>query len=120
MSDEFIKVATKEITEEIASIKKILELCKDDAEISEHLDSIEKHLHKIKGLAPMMGKEQIGEIAVLNENLLKLLYESKNIEGIYTTLWESNVFMEKSMTNPALTSESLKQKIATKYSKFLD
>ena len=47
MSDEFIKVATLEIKDEIASIKKILESCKDDSDIFKNSKSIEKHIHKI-------------------------------------------------------------------------
>ena len=33
MSDEFIKVATKEIKEEIALITKILQKCKNDSDV---------------------------------------------------------------------------------------
>ena len=60
MSDEFIKVSTQEINEEIASIKKILESCKTDSDISKNSQDIEGHIHKIKGLASMMGKPGIG------------------------------------------------------------
>jgi hypothetical protein len=59
MSDEFIKVSTLEINEEIASIKKILESCKTDSDVSKNSHDIEGHFHKIKGLAPMMGKPQM-------------------------------------------------------------
>ena len=65
MSDEFLKVATKEINEEVDSIGKILDSCNDDAAILQNSSSLEKHFHKIKGLAPMMGQEEIGEIAAL-------------------------------------------------------
>lgn len=120
MSDEFIKVATQEIKEEIASIKKILDRCIDDSSIFENASSIEKHFHKIKGLAPMMGKEKIGEIASLNDVLLNHILEGKHLEGIYSVMCESNFFMEKSIENIDIDSEELKQKMETNYSKFLD
>jgi len=120
MSDEFIKVATKEIKEEIASIKKILDVCNDDLGIFRNSTSIEKHIHKIKGLAPMMRKEKIGEIATLNDVLLNHMLEGKHLEGIYSILCESNLFMEQSIQNSDINSVELKQKIETNYSKFLD
>ncbi len=51
MSDEFIKVSTLEINEEIASIKKILESCKTDSDVSKSSHDIEGHTHKIKGFS---------------------------------------------------------------------
>ncbi len=120
MSDEFIKVATEEIKEEIASIKKILDNCNDDSSVVQNSALVEKHTHKIKGLAPMMGKEQIGEIAALNDILLNQIMEGKHIEGIYSVLLESNNFMEQSIQNSDINSAELKQKIKTNYSKFLD
>jgi HPt (histidine-containing phosphotransfer) domain-containing protein len=120
MSDEFIKVATQEIKDEIASIKKILETCKDDSDISKNSKSIEKHLHKIKGLAPMMGKKGLGEVAALNDKLLNHVIEGQNISGIYSILGESYVFMDKSIHGTDNISQDIKQKIATNYSKYLD
>ena len=120
MSDEFIKVATQEIKDAIASIKKILESCKYDADISKNSKSIEKHIHKIKGLAPMMGKDGIGEIAALNDALLQHILDGKNLEDIYSTLCESNIFMDNSMTDSELNAKEIKQKIETKYSNLLD
>ena len=120
MSDEFIKAATQEITEEIASIKKILDACNDDSSVFIKSSSIEKHIHKIKGLAPMMGKEKIGEIAELINILLNQILEGTKLDGIYSILCESNLFMEQSMQKSDIKSEELKQKIKTNYSKFLD
>ena len=120
MSDEFIKVATLEIKDEIASIKKILKSCKDDSDIFKNSESIEKHIHKIKGLAPMMGKKVLGEIAALIDKLLNHIIEGQNLAGIYSTLCESNVFMNQSIHGSDHSSQEIKQKIATKYSKYLD
>ena len=120
MSDEFIKVATQEIKEEIASIKKILQDCNNDSSIFDKSNSIEKHIHKIKGLAPMMGKEKIGEISSLIDVLLNHILEGKQLEGIRSVLSESIFFMEKSIENNNIDCSELKQKIETNYSKFLD
>ena len=120
MSDEFLKVATKEINDEIASINKILESCKNDSDISINSKSIEGHIHKIKGLAPMMGKTGIGIIATLNDSLLCHIIEGKTIEGIFSILTESTIFMNNSMSGTEQNVDELKQKIETKYSKYLD
>ena len=120
MSDEFIQVATKEINEEIASINKILKSCKTDSDISKNSVYIEGHIHKIKGLAPMMGKPGIGIVSALNDSILNHLIEGKNIEGVFSTLTESTVFMTDSMNGPEEKVDEIKQKIETKYSKYLD
>ena len=120
MSDEFIKVSTQEINEEIALITKILESCNTDSDVSKNSQDIEGHLHKIKGLAPMMGKTGIGEIAVLNDTLLNHIMEGQNIEGILTILNESTVFMNNFMNGSEQNTNELKQKMETKYSKYLD
>lgn len=120
MSDEFIKVATKEINDEIASIDKILKTCKNDLDISKNSQIIEGHIHKIKGLAPMMGKPDIGVIAALNDSLLINIIEGKKIKGIFSTLIESTIFMNNSMHDSEQKVDEIKQKIETKYSKYLD
>lgn len=120
MSDEFIKVATKEIKDEIASIQKVLEFCKNDSDISKNCELIEKHFHKIKGLAPMMGKKDIGEISALNDILLNYIMGGKNLGGIYSILRESIIFMDNSMQSLKNNPREIIQKIKTKYSKYLD
>lgn len=120
MSDEFITVATKEINDEIASINKILESCKTDSDIFKNSQIIEGHIHKIKGLAPMMGKPCIGIISTLIDSILNHIIEGKNIEGIFSTLIESTVFMANSMTGSEQKIDEIKQKIETNYSKYLD
>ena len=120
MSDEFIKVATKEINDEIASINKILKYCKNDSDISKNSEIIEGHVHKIKGLAPMMGKPAIGVIAELIDSLLNHIIEGKNIEGIFPTMIETSVFMSDSMNGNQEKLDEIKQKMETKYSKYLD
>ena len=120
MSDEFLRVATQEIKDEINSIAKILHSCNNDSEIISNAESIEKHIHKIKGLAPMMGQKHMGDIASLNDELLKYIIDGNSLEGVYDILVESNVFMKSEMQGSNTNVEDLKQKIKTNYSKILD
>ena len=115
-----MKVATKEVNDEIASINKILGTCKTDDDITKNVVSIEKHVHKIKGLAPMMGKPNIGFIATINDSLLNHIIEGKTIDGIFSTLIESTDFMKNSMKGTEEKIDEIKQKMETKYSKYLD
>ena len=120
MSDEFIKVATKEINDEIAEINIILKSCKTDSDVSKNSQTIEGHIHKIKGLAPMMGKSGIGLIAALNDSLLNHIIEGEKIDGVFSTLTESIIFMNDCMNDSEQKVDEIKQKIETKYSKYLD
>ena len=120
MSEEFIRIATQEIKDELAAINKILDSCNSDSDIFSNSNLIEKHIHKIKGLAPMMGQKGIGEIALLDENILKHLLEGNKVEDVYDIFLESVLFMNKAINGAQLNNSQLKQKIKTKYSNFLD
>lgn len=120
MSDEFIKVATKEINDEIALIQLILKSCKNDYDIFKKSKKLQGHIHKIKGLAPMMGKPNIGKIATLNDSLLHHILDGNTIDGIFSTLHESITFMKDSMEGKEEKIDEIKQKMETKYSNYLD
>ena len=120
MSDEFIKVATKEINDEIASIDLILKSCKDDSGVIKNSKKIQGHIHKIKGLAPMMGKPNIGLIAAFNDSLLNHIIDGKIIDDIFSVLSETAIFMSNSMNGEEEKIDEIKQKMETKYSKYLD
>ncbi|MCH8324356.1 MAG: hypothetical protein IH813_04570, partial [Thaumarchaeota archaeon] len=81
---------------------------------------IEKHLHKIKGLAPMMGQKKIGELASLNDELIKKILEGEKIEGIFETTKQSNKLMKDLMRDSTVEIDGLKQTIKTKYAEFFD
>ena len=99
MSDEFLKVATKEINEEIAFLQQVLSECSDDGDVFSLADKFQKHTHKIKGLAPMMGKEDLGNISASLDSILKKIVNDQKVEGIFSTLNQSISFMEKSMAD---------------------
>ncbi len=95
MSEEFLKVARKEIDEELEGLQKILDDCHDDNDILKNSKDIEKHLHKIKGLAPMMNQDEIGEIAKINDAILKHVIANGFLEGTFTILSESHQIMKE-------------------------
>ncbi len=120
MSEEFIRVATKEINEEIDSITEILKSCNNNSSAIKKAKLIEKHVHKIKGLAPMMGKGDIGEIAVMTDKILKHVIEGNDLDGVYEILLESNKFMKDSMDGTNLNMHQLKQKFEANYANILN
>ena len=95
MSDNFNKIARQEIQEELNNLKQILLQCNDDNDISNNVNKIEKHLHKIKGLAPMMGQNNIGEIAKLNGIILRYIIENGMSNGTYQIISESSYLMQE-------------------------
>lgn len=97
MSDEFIEIATKEINEELSGLEELLFACQNDANIFSHAGKFQKHTHKIKGLAPMMGKEELGGLSSILDIMLKKIIEGKKIVGIFDILTESFHYMKNSM-----------------------
>ena len=97
MSDEFIKLATKEINEEILGIGDILNSCNDDTKIFETSDKLEKHTHKIKGLAPMLGKSSMGSLATVLDDILKQIMAGKTPQGIFDLMTTSHESMAQNM-----------------------
>ena len=95
MSDDFYKIARQEIQEELDSLKQILLQCNDDNDISNHGNKIEKHFHKIKGLAPMMDQNDVGEIAKLNDAILTHVIENGKLIGTYQIINESLHMMQE-------------------------
>jgi chemotaxis protein histidine kinase CheA len=120
MSDEFIRVATKEVNDEIAAIDEILNSCKDDSDVFKKASLIEKHFHKIKGLAPMMGQNEIGEISAYLDKILKSIIDENKLSGVYDIFSESMNFMKNCMNGSKTNFQELKQKIKTNYAKILD
>ena len=81
MSDEFLRIARQEIQTEIDNLKDIFRTCANDEQLYERSIDIEKHMHKIKGLAPMMGQEKVGEIARISDIILKHVSSQGMLNG---------------------------------------
>ena len=111
MSDNFPKEAKKEVSEDIKRIKIILDSCKNDSDISANATYIEKHLHQIKGLAPMMGQNDLGEISQLADKLLKHIIANGPVVDSYQILIESVITMKQLLNGEVLNPEKLKEKI---------
>ena len=121
MSDNFLKIARQEIQAELDSLQQILIQCNDDKDISNNDNKIEKHLHKIKGLAPMMGQNNVGEIAKLNDSIIMYIIENGTQNGAYQVISESLQIMQEIFndTNKKDTEE-FKNKIRKNFSHILD
>jgi len=119
LSDEFVRIATKELTKEIFSIAKILQTCQNDLDVKQNRVLIKQHFHKIKGLSPMMGQEEIGELAVINEKLISSLPNSQTEKGICDALVHSNNFMKEKIVGSSVHWNTLKISLENKFSDIL-
>jgi len=108
---EFIIIATKEINDEIAGLENILNICASNDDVYQNADKFQKHTHKIKGLAPMMGKEELGGLSSLLDTMLKKTIEGKKIEGIFDIFTESLHSMKNSMNKPNYDLSEINNKI---------
>lgn len=81
MSDEFLKVARQEIQSELNELERIVLHCDNDEHIFKNSQNIKAHLHKIKGLAPMMGQEVIGELAKTSDSILRHITSKGTLPG---------------------------------------
>ena len=112
MSDEFLKIATAEINDEISEIQNILNSCHDSLDVSANAAEIQKSTHKIKGLAPMMGKEDLGSLSALLDSLLKKIMNGIIADEILESLIIAIDEMKKSMTCPDYNLDKIKQRIS--------
>ena len=100
MSDEFLKIARQEIQTEIDSLKKIFSKCVNDKQLYDKSRDIQRHMHKIKGLAPMMDQGEIGEIARISDIILKHVSNNGVLKKSHGIIFEAiqrmdNLFNQK-------------------------
>lgn len=119
MSEEFLRVARKEVSDDITEIGNLLKNCQNDDDLFKNATDIEKRIHKLKGLAPMMGQEQIGQIAALVDKLLKAVIAGKPVSGIYDTIKDSYDFMQNSMNDMSTDFASLQSRIEKNHGSLL-
>lgn len=112
MSDEFLKIATAEINGEILEIQNILNSCHNNLDVSANATKIQKSTHKIKGLAPMMGKEEVGRLSSLLDSVLKKIIDGAIIDDILESLIDAVTEMKNSMTNSDYNLDKVKQRIS--------
>jgi chemotaxis protein histidine kinase CheA len=119
LSDEFLRVAKEEVSDDIAKIGSLLKNCSADSDISKNAAEIEKHTHKLKGLAPMMGQSEIGDIASVTDAILKAVISGKHVPDILQTIKKSHRFMLDAINNSKSGYDLLKNDLNKKYSEFL-
>lgn len=119
MSEEFLRVAKKEVSDDISSIIALLQDCSDDTDVNNKAAEIEKHMHKIKGLAPMMNQDKIGHIALLLDKLLKAVIDGAPVPGLYQSIKKSCDFMQSEITGSQTDFEQLKADIEKTHEIFL-
>lgn len=119
MSDNFLKLARKEIQEELDSLNQILSECNSDSDISTNGKEIERHLHKIKGLAPMMDQEDVGEIAALTDAIAKHVIANGTLDGTYEMFLESIKIMSDIFSGANKNAVEFKNKIKQTFSNVL-
>ena len=112
MTDEFLNIATKEIKEDLHELETLLTRCKNDHDVTTFTSEFQKYTHKIKGLAPMMGQDSLGDVAKSLDSLFKKLMDGSGAVGIFGLLSEIFPFMMSLMTEPKIDSVKVQQKIS--------
>jgi len=111
MSDEFLKIATTEINDEILEMQQILNSCRNSYDVSSNAAKIQRSTHKIKGLAPMMGKEDLGSLSSLLDSILKKIMDGAIADEIFELLITSVGEMKHSMAYSDYNLDEIKQRI---------
>lgn len=111
MSDEFLEIATKEIASDIAEIEKIMGSCQNNDDVFQNASKFQVYSHKIKGLAPMMGKEQLGLLSASLDSLFKKTISGARFENIFNLLNHTVDEMKHSLNEPNYDLSQIIQKI---------
>ncbi|HEY8110619.1 MAG TPA: Hpt domain-containing protein [Candidatus Nitrosotenuis sp.] len=119
MSEEFLRVAKKEVSEDIVEIGNLLRTCSGDSDISKNAAEIKKHTHKLKGLAPMMGQTEIGDLAATLDALLTLTISGNMPSDLFQAIKKSHQFMLDTINDHESDYVSLRSELDKKYSVFL-
>ena len=89
MSEDFQRVARKEIISELDKLDKLIQRCSSDSHVLENCQDIKSHLHKIKGLAPMIGHLEVGEIARINDLIIQHILNHGLLPGALEIITKS-------------------------------
>lgn len=120
MSDEFFKIGKEELNKDLNDIQNILDQCNDDNDIMKNSGDIQKKIHNIKGLSPMVGFEEIGTFFTNLDNLFKQMIDGKKFEGIFNLVRDSNTEAQKSINGESCDLNTINQALKSKFSQFLD
>lgn len=112
MSDEFLKVASKEINDDLYELEQILSSCHADADVISNLDKFQKPIHKIKGLAPMMNKKDLGDLSSSLDAIFKQISNESPVENIFNILNDIIPNLKFVMLEPNYDLTMIKQRIS--------
>ena len=101
MPDEFLQVARKEIQSELSSLDQIVLRCKNDTHLFKNSKEVKGHLHKIKGLAPMMGEADMAEIAKIADAIMGQIVCNGILKGSLLVIGDSVDGMKKILAGDA-------------------
>lgn len=109
MSDEFLILATKEINDEISEIQNILNSCHSSLDVSENAIKFQKSTHKIKGLAPMMGKPELGNFSSVLDSILKKIMDGAILDNSSELISSAVIEMQNSMVYQNYNLDNIQQ-----------
>jgi|CXWL01.1.fsa_nt_gi hypothetical protein len=112
MSKEFIRTATQEINEELSGIQHILNYCKNNLDLSANAGKIQKHTHKIRGLAPMIDKEDLGLLSSLLDSILQKIMKGEQLDDLLQLFTMSISEMTTSMTSSNYDLKKIKKYVS--------
>jgi len=115
LSEKFLELAKKEVREDIDAISLILNACKNDSDISKNSVNIEKKLHKIKGLAPMMEQIDVEEVSKIGDKFLKYIIANGEIKNSYQIVNELSIIINECFDGNNNDAEKIKNKIKTSF-----
>jgi len=116
MYEDFIKAAINEINEEISGIQSVLNYCKNNFDLYTNAEKIQKHTHKIKGLAPMINKDDLGLLSSLLDSILKKIMKEKTSIYLLELFITSIAEMTKSMTFSNYDLDKIKKHVSQIFS----
>jgi chemotaxis protein histidine kinase CheA len=119
LSEDFLRVATKELCDDLLAINDVLSKCSSDSDVFKLASEIKTHLHKMKGLAPMMNQVEIGELASILDRIFNSIVSGISVAGIYNTLKASCQFMHDKLDNKSPDYDLLKTLIRQQHGQFV-
>lgn len=110
MPDIFFQTAQGELSEDIKCLEGIISHCKSDSDVISSYKEIERHLHKIKGLSPMIGFDKMRDIANLVDKILIDIIENDLKFASYDFVNEAIKTMKMILNEQDLTAEQMRIK----------
>ena len=116
MSEEFLRMARQEIQSEIDDLNEIFLACTNDEQLYKKSIEIENHMHKIKGLAPMMEQEKMGEIAKISDLVLKHVSSHGTLKGSHKITSDAIKIMSGLFSGqPTIQVDDFKKQVRTSW-----